>query len=290
MCLLTFPVKANSDLVQAVSSQKPFVTPSLVTPTHLEEDILFQWRLRRKIEQARECPQPLQHPSLHGPTFSWQAPSLSHPSASGQAYKVGLVVYVIYYSIVYNIFQICGIIKIPSFLYHLQQQQSAQPPEFSQKATHPHIAAPQSETTEAHASCPPASGPPPFPAFVVSGSSAIAHVPAHMHLLCDVLPCPLQSSHGSRQQNISQNISESHSKVSHKKTQVPGNSMNTFPDEPIREHIPSPVPASAAAIEGASPSPHKRPERNKNKKVRTKESERTTVMSIRKQEKSRSSI
>lgn len=94
MCL-TFPVKANSDLVQAVSSQKPFVTPSLVIPTRPEEDVLFQWRLRRKIEQARECPQPLRHPSLHGPTFSWQAPSLGYPSASGQAYKVELIVYVI---------------------------------------------------------------------------------------------------------------------------------------------------------------------------------------------------
>lgn len=66
--------------------------------------------------------------------------------------------------------------------------------------------------------------------------------------------------------------------------------MNTFPDGPIREHIPSPPPASAEAIEGAGPSHHKRSERNKNKKVRTKESERTTVMSIRKKEKSRSNI
>lgn len=94
MCLLTFAVKASSDSVQALASKKSFVTPSLVSPTRPEEDILFQWRLRRKIEQARECPQPLQHPRLHGPTFSWEVPSLSHPSASGLAYKVGVIVYV----------------------------------------------------------------------------------------------------------------------------------------------------------------------------------------------------
>lgn len=91
--LLTFAVKANSGSVQAVASKKSFVTPSLVTPTHPEEDILFQWRLRRKIEQARECPQPRQHPHPHGPSFSWEVPSFSLPSASGQAYKVGVIVY-----------------------------------------------------------------------------------------------------------------------------------------------------------------------------------------------------
>ena len=81
-CLLTFTAKVSSDSV-AASSQKSPVIPSLVPPARPEEDILYQWRLRRKIEQAREWPQPLQHSSLHGPTFSWQGPS-------GQAYKVGV--------------------------------------------------------------------------------------------------------------------------------------------------------------------------------------------------------
>ncbi|KAE8288658.1 Proline and serine-rich protein 3 [Larimichthys crocea] len=211
--------KASLDSDQIASSHKASVVPSLVPPTRPEEDILFQWRLRRKIEQARDWPQSVQHSSLHGPTFSWHAPSLNNPSASGQAYK---------------------------------QQQST--PELSQKAKHPHIAAPQPEAKEAHTLCPPASGPPPFPAFVVSGSSvsqpqAIAHVPAHMHLLCDVLPCPIKSSDVSRQQNISQSIDESHAKAVHEKTQVTKNSKNNFTDEPIREHTPSPPPGSSAVTE-----------------------------------------
>lgn len=111
-----------------------------------------------------------------------------------------------------------------------------------------------------------------------------------MHLLCDVLPCPIQSSHVSRPQNISQNITKSHSKVSHRKTQVPRNSINTFPDEPICEHIPFSPPASSEAIEGEGASHLKRSERNKNEKACTKDSERMTVMSIKKQKKSRSSI
>ncbi|XP_070767470.1 proline and serine-rich protein 3 [Enoplosus armatus] len=251
-------IKFTTDSVQVASSQKSSVIPSLVPSTRPEEDILFQWRLRRKIEQSREWPQSLQHSSLHGPTFSWQAPSISHASGSGQAYK---------------------------------QQQSTQPPEFSPKTTHPHITAPQPETKEAHRSCPPASGPPPFPAFVVSGSSAsqpqaIAHVPAHMHLLCDVLPCPIQSYHPCTQQNISQSIDESQTKVVCKNTQVPVNSMNTFTDEPIREHMSSPPPASPGAIEGEGPSHHKRSERNKKEKAQTKESKKKTTMSSRKQKKS----
>lgn len=91
MCFLTF-----TDSVQAVSFQKPSVIPPLVPSTRREDDILFQWRLRRKIEQAREWPRSLQHSSLHGPTFSWQMPSLNHPSDRGQAYKVEVIVYDIY--------------------------------------------------------------------------------------------------------------------------------------------------------------------------------------------------
>eukprot|EP00064_Thunnus_orientalis_P013267 superscaffoldBa00002133_g13304 len=79
--------KARSDSVQAVSSQKSPGFPSLVPPARPEEDILFQWRLRRKMEQAREWSQSQQHSSLHGSTFSWQGPSLCYPSANGQAYK-----------------------------------------------------------------------------------------------------------------------------------------------------------------------------------------------------------
>lgn len=104
------------DPVQAVSS---CVIPSLLPPTRREEDILFQWRLKRKMEQAREWPQSLQQSSRHGPTFSWQAPISSHPSASGQAYKVGVKVHDIYSMFLLYLLQIFRIILISSFLHHL---------------------------------------------------------------------------------------------------------------------------------------------------------------------------
>ncbi|XP_070822719.1 proline and serine-rich protein 3 isoform X2 [Chaetodon trifascialis] len=246
-----------SDFSSSVNVDEPLRRPLIPSSIKLtsEEDILFQWRLRRKIEQAREWPQSLQHSSPHGPTFSWQGPSLSYPSASGQAYK---------------------------------QQQSTQPPEFLQKATHPHIADPQPETKEAHVSCAPASGPPPFPAFVVSGSSVsqpspIAHVPAHMHLLCDVLPCPTQSSYAGKHPSVSESIDESHTKVVRKKTRVPRNSMNAITDEPVCEHMPSPPPA----VEAEGPSHHKGSERKKKEKAQMEESERKAAMTFRKQKKSR---
>ncbi|KAG7242178.1 hypothetical protein INR49_024224 [Caranx melampygus] len=104
--------KASLNLVQDVSSEKS-VLPSFGRPTHPEEDILFQWRLRRKMEQAREWPQPLNHSGLQSPAFSWQAPSFSHPSAGGKAHK--------------------------------QQQQSTQPPDFTLRNTHPHTVPPEPE-------------------------------------------------------------------------------------------------------------------------------------------------
>lgn len=171
-----------------------------------------------------------------------------------------------------------------SFLH----QQSSQPPEFSHKATHPHMAAPRPETNEAQASCPPAPGPHPLPASVVSGSSvsqpqAIAHVPAHMHFLCDVLPCPIQSSHASRQPNVSQSIDESHTRVVRKKTQAPRDSVGTFTDEPVCEQVPSAPPASFGTVEIEGPCQHKTSER----KAQKRESERKTASSSRKQNKSR---
>ncbi|XP_054478257.1 proline and serine-rich protein 3 isoform X2 [Anoplopoma fimbria] len=256
------PTKASSDSVQTLFSQKSSVIPSLGPPTRREEDILFQWRLRRKIEQAREGSQSLQHSSLYGPAFNLQAPSLSHPSASGQAYK---------------------------------QHQSTRPPEFSQKATHQHITAPRTQTKEAHRSVPQGSDPTPFPAVVVSGSSvsqpqAIAHVPAHMHLLCDVLPCPIHSSRASMHQHFSESRDESHTKVVCKKIQVPANSISPFTDERSLENMPSQPPASSGAIDRAEPIYHKRSEKNKKEKSQTRESEennkKTTAPSFRKPKKS----
>ncbi|XP_008283222.1 proline and serine-rich protein 3 isoform X2 [Stegastes partitus] len=250
-------VNPSSDPFHAALSKKSIIPPS-GPPTCPEQDILFQWRLRRKMEQARERPQFLQPSGLHGSTFSWQAPILSHPSAGGQAYK------------------------------------NAPPPQSSQRDTHPPITASQPETKEAHRSCPPEPHHPPFPAFVVSGSSApqpqtIAHVPAHMHYLCDVLPCPIQSSHAKEQQSISQRFDEPQTKFAHKKIQVSGNSTNTFTDVPLGEHVSSSLPASSGATEGERPSHQKLPERNKKKKAEMKESEKKTSESIRQQKKSASS-
>ncbi|XP_053183561.1 proline and serine-rich protein 3 [Scomber japonicus] len=245
-------VKTGPDFM---SSQKPPDFPSLVPPTCPEEDILFQWRLRRKMEQARECSQPQQHSGLHGSTFSWQGPGVRYPLANAQAYK-----------------------------------QSHKPPEPS----HSHITPPQPITKDTHGLCPPASGPPSFPAFAASCSSvsqphAIAHVPAHMHLLCDVLPCPIQSSHAGKQQSISQRSDEFPTKVAPKKTQNSGKSKETSVDEHIHKHNPSPPPASSAAVQGeCTPSPHKITERNKKEKAQTKDLERNekkTAVAIRKQKK-----
>lgn len=91
VCLFIFAAKARSDLKPAASSQKSVVPPSLVIPQRPEEDILFQWRLRRKMEQAREGPRHVHHPSFHGLTFSWQSQTFNHPAANGPPFKVILV-------------------------------------------------------------------------------------------------------------------------------------------------------------------------------------------------------
>ncbi|XP_062278950.1 proline and serine-rich protein 3 isoform X3 [Scomber scombrus] len=235
-------VKTGLDFM---SSQKSPDFPSLVPPTRPEEDILFQWRLRRKMEQARECSQPQQHSGLHGSTFSWQGPSVRYPSANAQAYK-----------------------------------HSHKPPEPS----HSHITAPQPVTKDTHGLCPPAAS-----CSSVSQPHAIAHVPAHMHLLCDVLPCPIQSSHASEQQSISQRLDESPTKVAPKKTQNSGKSKETSVDEKIHKHNPSPSPASSGAVQGeCTRSHHKITERNKKEKAQTKDLERNEkkkVVAIRKQKK-----
>lgn len=69
-------------------SQKSCMLPSLVPPTHPEEDILFQWRLRRKMELARERPPSHQYSSVHGSSFNYQGHSLYCSTASGQTHKV----------------------------------------------------------------------------------------------------------------------------------------------------------------------------------------------------------
>lgn len=272
-CLFIFAGKARSDSEPAVPSQKSVIPPSLVSPQRPEEDILFQWRLRRKMEQAREGPWHMQHTKLHGPAVSWQNPTLNQPPANGHLFKVRL-------SCVTNTI----LLYIPDLQNHSfflclvrcpQHQQSTQ----TEYSAHPNLMASQSE---AHASCFQASGPSPAPAFVSSSSGVsqpqpVAGVPSHMHFLCDVLPCPIQSSHTSRQQRISQDIC-----TSRRKPKAPENNL---PDEPIHEPSPLSQPASSEAKRGGGTDHPQRPERKKKEKVWKKDTER--VITTRKQKKSR---
>eukprot|EP00066_Takifugu_rubripes_P014627 XP_011603893.1 PREDICTED: proline and serine-rich protein 3 isoform X1 [Takifugu rubripes] len=233
--------KARSDSEPAASSQKSFIPPSLVNPQRPEEDILFQWRLRRKMEQAREGPWHMQHTRLHGPTVSWQTPALNHPPATGPLFK---------------------------------HQQSTQ----TEYSTQPNLTASQSDP---HASYSQASGPSPTPALVSSGSivsqpQPVAGVPSHMHFLCDVLPCPIQSSHTGRKQMISQDVCMSRC--------TPKAPENILPDEPVHEPTPLSKPTSSEAKRGGATSHPQRPERKKKEKVSKKDTE--MVITTRKQKKS----
>ncbi|KAM3614181.1 uncharacterized protein V6R79_011135 [Siganus canaliculatus] len=252
----SIPIALKSASVKDSASSQKSVIPALLPPTRPEEDILFQWRLRRKIEQARERPQTLQHSSAPDPTFRWQAPTISQPFDGGKADK---------------------------------QLQSGQTPDVNQNTSHSHASWPESKDTQP--SCPPASGPPPVPAFLFPGSSAsqtqaVAHIPAHTHFLCDILPCPAQSSHGDKQQNIIQSINESQTKFVHKKT-----SENVFTDEATHKYLASSPPTpTSGATEDVMPGHHRRPERNKKEKPLAKESGRKTGMPSQKQHKSRCAV
>ncbi|XP_017281919.1 proline and serine-rich protein 3 isoform X2 [Kryptolebias marmoratus] len=238
---------AISDSVHVLSSQKTAI-PALVPPTRPEEDILFQWRLRRKMEQARELSQSVQRTSYHDAAFNWQAPSLIQPSASRQPYK---------------------------------EQQSSHPPQFPQRDAHLHIAAPQPETRESHRLFDSSPCPPPFPAGIASGSSVsqtLTHVPAHMHLLCDILPCPVQLSHNKETQIFSKRLDQPQTKVVHKKTQIPEGSSGIISGE----HMNS---SPHATVEAEVHSHQKVPEKNK----KDLESRQKTALPTRQQRKSQRS-
>ncbi|KAM3873387.1 proline and serine-rich protein 3 [Diretmus argenteus] len=250
----------NSASRHAGPSQKSSVTPSLVPHTRPEDDILFQWRLRRKMEQAREWPQSQQYSSLHRSAFSWQNPSLHQPSVAGLAHK-----------------------------------QNIQPPETSQRVPPTFINAPQPEAHGLHP------GPSASPAFPVSSSSVSklqtetdAHVPAHMHLLCDVLPCPTQSSLPSTQQRSSRRLDGSRTKgVPKKAQQVLENSTDSSTEEPNSKHMSSAPPDSPGTTEEDWPFPHRRAEQKNKQKEQAKESEKNekrTATSNRKQKKSMSRV
>ncbi|XP_074539081.1 proline and serine-rich protein 3 [Halichoeres trimaculatus] len=256
--------KASSDSIYAFTSPKSSVIPPLVLPTRPQEDILFQWRLRRKIEQARESSQ--QHSGPHGAIFNGQFPSSCQTFAEEKAYKFG----------------VSGI---------------TQPTEVLEKAKHPQIAAPMTETKEAPGSYASSSIPAPTPALfsdcAVSGIPAsqpqtIAQVPAHMHFLCDILPCPIQASHTSEKQILLQKMDEIQTNVIHKKSQVTENLMKTANDAPVCGRVPVHPQALSAPIKGEETYQHRGTERKKKEKSQTREMQKDdekASISCRKQKK-----
>ncbi|XP_061094288.1 proline and serine-rich protein 3 isoform X2 [Conger conger] len=125
----------------------PSVAALLASRTRPEDDILFQWRLRRKMEQARQGP----FPPTQGPALQ-QASSLV-PQAQWGLCTSGIQT------------QRAG----PHFTPVLQESSIPRQP-------------------------PAPTAPPSFPIAspAVSSLPPNAPVAAHMHLLCDMLPCPLQ--------------------------------------------------------------------------------------------------
>lgn len=81
----------------------------------------------------------------------------------------------------------------------------------------------------------------------MSPHQPLAHVPAHMHFLCDVLPCSIQLSHASTQENASHKMHEIHSNIVVKKPHSPVDTANIFTQESIFER--SPTRASSEAAE-----------------------------------------
>lgn len=151
------PVNADEPvrrpMISSSPKNSPLVIPSLVAPLRPEEDILFQWRLRRKMEKAREWTQAQQNISpqdLHSahPVMTLQTispPDLPHGTKHQQ-------------------------IREPHLTTSDQQIQATIPT--------------TTRTTSVDAG-----------GSLGSPPQALAHVPSHMHLLCDILPCPNQHSH-----------------------------------------------------------------------------------------------
>ncbi|XP_043973396.1 proline and serine-rich protein 3 isoform X2 [Gambusia affinis] len=243
------------DPAAAAASSQKYVMPTMTPPTRPEDDILFQWRLRRKMEQARGWSQSMKQSGLHDSAFSWQAPSLFHASVSAEAYK------------------------------------SSQPPRFSESDAHPHMTSSQAETTEAHRRGAPAPSPTRFLTAGVPSSSGmsqtqtLSHIPPHMHLLCDVLPCPNQPTLANDEQSISQKLPEAQTKAVHRETQVSESLLRTNSDWPVKERLPASRHASTGNIKGDGCSQQKILHKNKKKKLVTKESDQKTALPSRQQRK-----
>ncbi|KAJ0000284.1 hypothetical protein NQD34_012126 [Periophthalmus magnuspinnatus] len=151
-------------------AKDPFsIMPSSINPLRPEEDILFQWRLRRKMEKARERMQSQQHFDSQG----WQGYNKSLSLHSDQC--------------------IMGI-------------KETLPPGLPQGTSGPHLTTLDQQTRIANttATTMPTTTVP--SSSIVSSPQALAHVPSHMHLLCDILPCPNQSSNPHEEEMVSQKL------------------------------------------------------------------------------------
>ncbi|KAK7886682.1 hypothetical protein WMY93_026303 [Mugilogobius chulae] len=146
------------------SARKPMISSfpkyNIVMPLRPEEDILFQWRLRRKMEKARDATLSPQHLD----TYDWQGLNKGQPLNSD----------------------------------HQIMDQHTTPPDLQQGTTHrlinrPHFATLDQQTSVTNATTIPTTKV--FPGSVVPSPQSFAHVPSHMHLLCDILPCPNRTSY-----------------------------------------------------------------------------------------------
>lgn len=151
-------------------SPKSTVPSSSVSRQRPEEDILFQWRLRRKMEQARQWPQSLSQ-QFHQTPSTWQSPPLHEPPVSG-------------------------------WVDHMQhQQKSIREPEQSQRMVPHFLPVSQLGNTETHTPFPRATGTPstcpPHPASSQTASNPQAVM---VPLLCEGSPGLARSSTPTAQQ------------------------------------------------------------------------------------------
>ncbi|XP_072316588.1 proline and serine-rich protein 3 isoform X2 [Eucyclogobius newberryi] len=166
-----------------IAKDLPSVMPSSVTPLHREEDILFQWRLRRKMENAREWSQSKQHFNPRG----WQGFNKSQPLHSEQ---------------------------------RIMESQTIYPPDLPQGTTRQSIIGPHFSTLDQQTTVTGTTTTmPAVPSgSVVSSPQALSHVPSHMHLLCDILPCPNRPSYPHEDETVSQTLGSQiglHQKLQH---------------------------------------------------------------------------
>ncbi|KAM9806662.1 proline and serine-rich protein 3 isoform 1-T1 [Syngnathus typhle] len=199
---------ARSDSTLAVPLQRYTVTSLRGPPTRPEEDILSQWRLRRKMEQASERCLSQQNSRLCTPTFSGPDPTLHYSPVNKHSYT-----------------------QQPS-VYYPDPSHRAFPDPKEGHGHHPSTSAPHTSAVSD---------------TVISQPQSLAHVPAHMHHLCDILPCP--TPHASTFQG---NPHKSE-KTSRKDTKV---SEVSYVDEPPHRHIPSPPPAPSRHTDMGCPFRH----------------------------------